>query len=107
MEKPDSTAKYWSPIKKRKRTRERNLRTPKLSRNDVDYSDLIDKVELARLLHRTPKTIQNWVTTQDLPTVRIGYKYMFLLSVVIEWAHDKVFISKDEFESLKQGRKDF
>ena len=107
MEKHDSTAKYWSPIKKRKHTRERNLRAPKLSRDDVDYSDLIDKTELARLLNRTPKTIQNWVTTQDLPTVRIGYRYMFLLSEVIEWGYDKAFISKAEFDSLKGGQKSF
>lgn len=104
MKKADSTAKYWSSVKKRKRTLRDNLRAKQVSRNEVDYSDLIDRFELARLLNRTPKTIQNWVTTQDLPTVRIGTKYMFLLTQVIEWGHDKAFISKAEFDSLKAGR---
>ena len=104
MDSTDSTAKYWSPVKKRQRTRRENLRSTPIRRDDIDYSDLIDRVELARLLNRTPKTIQNWVTTQELPVVRIGHKYMFLLTEVVEWAYDKVFISKREYESLKSGQ---
>ena len=107
MKKPDSTAKYWSPIKKRKRTIRDNLRAKQISRDEVDYADLIDRIQLARLLNRTPKTIQNWVTTQQLPAVRIGGKYMFLKSAVTQWAEDKVFISKAEFESLKSGDPSF
>ena len=96
----DSTYKYWPASKKREHTARKN-RTVNTFRHDYKEGELLSKEALAFLLYRTPKTIQNWVTTQDLPRVRVDHMYFFVRSEVVRWAEYKPFISKEEFLRLR------
>lgn len=81
-----------------------NTTAPERASNPSWYYDpkeLVDRPELARRLGRSPKSIANWVSTQNLPYVRVKHKYMFLLPKVHEWAKHKTFIKDWQLERLK------
>ena len=66
-----------------------------------DPKELVTRNELARRLGRSEKSVANWVSTQNLPYVRVKHKYMFLLPKVTEWAEGKSFIKPWQKERLK------
>lgn len=66
-----------------------------------DPKELVTRVELARRLCRSEKSVANWVSTQNLPYVRVKHRYMFLLPKVTEWAEKKSFIKPWQIARLK------
>ena len=98
----DSTRKYWNPVKKRQHSIKKQRAREMHLLEEFPAGEVIDKKKLAEIFGRTPKTIQNWVTTQNLPCIRVRYENHFVISDVLEWAYDKAFISKESYTRLKE-----
>ncbi|MCX6126034.1 MAG: helix-turn-helix domain-containing protein [Proteobacteria bacterium] len=54
-----------------------------------DNLDLLTVEELAKVLHRAPKTIQNWVAKRQIPFLLLGRKVMFRRESIEAWLKEK------------------
>jgi len=56
----------------------------------VTMETLIPAREVARLLHCNVRLVKAYAGRGDLPAMRMGNRWMFLLSLLVEWRRKKL-----------------
>ena len=96
-----STFKYLTAEVRREASRRENFRKKNHRWDDFPEGAVVDRQRLGEIFIRSPKSIANWVRTQDLPTVRVNYVLHFDLREVLDWAREKPLISDRQFYRLQ------